>query len=80
MDVVDILKEMILDFQQQRPTAGVARQLAYKTMREKAFVCIGVMREQGLKCGVIVTRDESETLTVEEGHVSVVPIWQFLLF
>lgn len=33
MDVVDILKEMILDFQQQRPTAGVTRQLAYKTMR-----------------------------------------------
>ena len=38
------------------------------------------MREQGLNCGVIVTREERETLTVEEGHVSVVPIWQFLLF
>ena len=44
MDVVDILKEMILDFQQHRPTAGVPRQLAYKTMRGKALVCIGVRR------------------------------------
>jgi predicted AAA+ superfamily ATPase len=40
----DILKEMILDFQQQKPEVGIPRRLAYRTVRGKAFVCIGVRR------------------------------------
>ena len=28
---------------------------------------------------MIVTREESESLTVEEGRISVIPVWQFLL-
>ena len=37
------------------------------------------MREQKLDCGTVVTRDESDELTVDEGRICIVPVWRYLL-
>jgi predicted AAA+ superfamily ATPase len=42
--LIEILKEIILDFQNERPFAGTKRHLQYELVKGKAFVCIGVRR------------------------------------
>ena len=42
--MLDILKEIMLDFQEERPAAGVPRRLAVTPVGGKATVCIGVRR------------------------------------
>lgn len=42
--MIDILKEIILDFQETQPFVGVARQLRIEPVPRKATVCIGVRR------------------------------------
>lgn len=42
--MLDILKTMILDFQEQDPQTGVPRRCALKAVSGKAAVCIGVRR------------------------------------
>ena len=42
--MLEMLKEMILDFQEAELTTGVARQLTIQTVPGKATVCIGVRR------------------------------------
>lgn len=42
--MIDLIKEMILDFQNQQCFTGVKRQLEYQIIEKKAFVCIGVRR------------------------------------
>lgn len=44
MTVLQTLKEMILDFQQQELDIGIRRRLKVTLMKGKAFVCIGVRR------------------------------------
>ena len=58
----------------------VCESLVHPETRNRELAALReAMREQGLGCGVIVTREESEALTVEEGHISVIPVWLFLL-
>jgi len=42
--MLDLLKEIILDFQNETLDTGVKRQLKYELVKGKAFVCIGVRR------------------------------------
>ena len=42
--LLEILKEIILDFQSEKLETGVKRHLQYDLVRNKAFVCIGVRR------------------------------------
>lgn len=42
--MLDLLKELILDFQNQVLDTGIKRHLKYEPVRGKAFVCIGVRR------------------------------------
>lgn len=42
--MIEILKEIILDFQENDPFTGVPRRLRIKTVPRKATVCIGVRR------------------------------------
>jgi predicted AAA+ superfamily ATPase len=44
MTVIETLKEMILDFQQQEVNVGVRRRLDVSLLKGKAIVCIGVRR------------------------------------
>lgn len=44
MDLIEIVKELILDFQSQELSPGVTRHLDYQLVKGKAFVCIGVRR------------------------------------
>jgi predicted AAA+ superfamily ATPase len=37
------------------------------------------MKELGLLEAKIVTRDETEKITVNEGVIEVIPVWKFLL-
>lgn len=41
---LDLLKEIILDFQEQPLECGVTRHLPYERVSGKAFVCVGVRR------------------------------------
>jgi len=40
--LIELLKELILDFQSQDLETGVKRHLAYELVKGRAFVCIGV--------------------------------------
>jgi uncharacterized protein len=42
--VIEILKEIILDFQNQELETGTIRDLNYSFVQKKAFICIGVRR------------------------------------
>ena len=42
--MIELLKEIILDFQNELPDAGIKRHLKYELVQGKAFVCIGVRR------------------------------------
>ena len=42
--MINIIKEMILDYQNQKLFTGVKRHLQYQRVEKKAFVCIGVRR------------------------------------
>jgi len=42
--MLDLLKEIILDFQNERLNTGIKRHLSYELVKRKAFVCIGVRR------------------------------------
>ena len=42
--MIEIIKEMILDFQNQTLDTGVRRHLKYQVIEKKALVCIGVRR------------------------------------
>jgi len=42
--LLEILKEIILDFQSEILNTGIKRHLNYELVKEKAFVCIGVRR------------------------------------
>jgi len=42
--MIELLKEIILDFQQSEPDTGVPRRLPFRSVRGKAAVCIGVRR------------------------------------
>lgn len=44
MNIVDVLKEIILDFQARRPEPGVPRELRIQPVPDKAAVCLGVRR------------------------------------
>ena len=44
MSIIDVLKEIILDFQTQAPATGVPRRLRIEPVRGKAAVCLGVRR------------------------------------
>ena len=44
MTVIQTLKELILDFQQQELDVGIRRRLNYSLIKGKAFICIGVRR------------------------------------
>jgi predicted AAA+ superfamily ATPase len=46
--------------------------------RELAALC-EAMNELGLKTAIIVTRNQTERITVEGCNVKVVPAWRFLL-
>ncbi len=48
------------------------REREIKSMRE-------AMNELRLTSGIIVTRSEEETIEVEEGGITVIPVWRFLL-
>jgi len=42
--VINILKEIILDFHNENLETGIKRDLKYEPVKGKAFVCIGVRR------------------------------------
>jgi len=42
--MIEILKELIRDFQTEKPFTGTARNLPYELAPGKVFVCIGVRR------------------------------------
>ena len=42
--MLDMIKEIILDFQNEVRDTGVKRHLDYERVEKKAFVCIGVRR------------------------------------
>ncbi len=42
--IIEILKEIILDFQNQELETGTTRHLNYSLVQKKAFICIGVRR------------------------------------
>jgi predicted AAA+ superfamily ATPase len=42
--MIDIIKEIILDFQNEELNTGIKRELHYQSVENKAFVCIGVRR------------------------------------
>jgi len=42
--VLETLKEIILDFQEEKLNTGIKRHLEYEFIKGKAFVCIGVRR------------------------------------
>lgn len=42
--IIEILKEVILDFQNQTLDTGTARHIDYSIIKKKAFICIGVRR------------------------------------
>ncbi len=42
--MTDLLKELILDYQQFEKPAGFPRHLQYQIIKKKAFICIGVRR------------------------------------
>ncbi|MFQ5751931.1 MAG: ATP-binding protein [bacterium] len=42
--MISIIKELILDFQNQQLYTGIKRHLKYQIIEKKAFVCIGVRR------------------------------------
>lgn len=44
MNIIDVVKEIIVDFQAQTPATGVPRNLRIKTVPGKASVCLGVRR------------------------------------
>ena len=42
--MIELLKEIILDFQNEPLDTGIKRHLKYELVQGKAFVCIGVRR------------------------------------
>jgi hypothetical protein len=52
--MLEILKEIILDFQNERLFTGTKRHLQYKLLKGKAFVCIAVRRSG--KSGTLLTK------------------------
>jgi predicted AAA+ superfamily ATPase len=58
----------------------VCETLANSETRNRELTALrDAMRERKLDCGTIVTRDESDVLTVDEGRICIVPVWQYLL-
>ena len=42
--MLETLKEIILDFQEEKLNTGIKRHLEYELIKGKAFVCVGVRR------------------------------------
>lgn len=42
--MIEIIKEIILDFQNEQIYTGIKRHLNYRIVKNKAFICIGVRR------------------------------------
>jgi len=42
--MIELLKEIILDFQNEHLDTGIKRHLKFELLKGKAFVCIGVRR------------------------------------
>lgn len=50
------------------------------TKKREISALTDAMHELNLKKGIIVTRNEMDTLMLDQGMISIVPIWQFLLY
>ena len=58
----------------------VSHSLADPQTRKRELTSLGeAMKEMNLDHGTVVTTSEEETIDVESGTISVVPIWRFLL-
>jgi hypothetical protein len=64
----------------RRMLVQVCESLAESGTRTREVASLGeAMAEQDLETGTIVTRNETERLTVDAGTIEVVPAWRFLL-
>jgi predicted AAA+ superfamily ATPase len=50
-----------------------------RTRKREVTALAQAMAELGARTGMVVTRDEEETIAVDAGHIEVVPAWRFLL-
>ena len=58
----------------------VCESMAVQQTRKREITALAeAMTEQKLSAGIIVTRNEKETVQVESGNITIVPVWQFLL-
>ncbi len=71
---------LIQDQNQKLNLIQVCETLANPVTRQReTFSLESAMNELGLSDAMIVTREESEQITVKNGKITVIPIWKFLL-
>jgi hypothetical protein len=71
---------LVQDQQQNIRLIQVCETLANPLTRQRETLSLeNAMKELGLSDALIVTREESEQLTVKNGIITVIPVWKFLL-
>jgi predicted AAA+ superfamily ATPase len=71
---------LIQDQQRKLRLIQVCETLANPVTRQREISALqSAMNELGLSEATLVTRDESEQVTIEKNIIEIVPVWQFLL-
>ncbi len=71
---------LVQDQQQNFRLIQVCETLANPLTRQRETLSLeNAMNELGLSDALIVTREDSEQLTVKNGIITVIPVWKFLL-
>jgi len=71
---------LVQDQQQKIKLIQVCETLANPRTRQRETHSLeNAMNELGLSDALIITREESEQLTVKNGKITVIPVWKFLL-
>ncbi len=71
---------IVLDQYRNRTLIQVSESLADPLTKKREVSALEeAMKEQGNNYGIIVTRNEEESIQVQSGHINVIPAWRFLL-